>query len=381
MKIAIITDVLGEENNGTTITTKRLIENMRKRNHQVLVVSPSKVKDDDYYQLKKRNFFCFNKYIEKNGVCLAIPDEKILREVISKADVVHIMLPFKTGRAAIKIANELNKPVTTAFHAPAEAITSHLGMKNFKLANEFIYKDFYKNFYKYTNFVHCPSAFIADLIRPRGYNMDLRIISNGVTEMFKKIDAKKPEELKEKFLVLFVGRLSKEKRHDLVIKAVANSKYKDNIQLIFAGDGPLKKSLEKMGSKLPNPPIMQFYKKDKLVEVINYSDLYVHASDIESEAIACLEAISCGKAPIISDSKRSATKSFALTEDNLFKAGDYKDLTKKIDYYYENPDKIKEMEKKYDSYTEQFKIEKSMDEMEKMFYDAINYKEKQLKGE
>ena len=79
MKIAIITDVLGEENNGTTITTKRLIENMRKRNHQVLVVSPSKVKDDDYYQLKKRNFFCFNKYIEKNGVCLAIPDEKILR--------------------------------------------------------------------------------------------------------------------------------------------------------------------------------------------------------------------------------------------------------------------------------------------------------------
>ena len=31
MKIAIITDVLGEENNGTTITTMRLIENMKQK--------------------------------------------------------------------------------------------------------------------------------------------------------------------------------------------------------------------------------------------------------------------------------------------------------------------------------------------------------------
>ena len=128
------------------------------------------------------------------------------------------MLPFKTGRAAIKIANELNKPVTTAFHAPAEAITSHLGMKNFKFANEFIYKDFYKNFYKYTNFVHCPSAFIADLIRPRGYNMDLRIISNGVTEMFKKIDAKKPEELKEKIFSFVCRKIVQRKKARLGYK-------------------------------------------------------------------------------------------------------------------------------------------------------------------
>ena len=30
MKIAIIADVLGQENNGTTITVKRLIDNLKK---------------------------------------------------------------------------------------------------------------------------------------------------------------------------------------------------------------------------------------------------------------------------------------------------------------------------------------------------------------
>ena len=40
MKIAIIADVLGEENNGTTITVKRLIKNLKMRGHEVEVVSP-----------------------------------------------------------------------------------------------------------------------------------------------------------------------------------------------------------------------------------------------------------------------------------------------------------------------------------------------------
>ena len=40
MRIAVIADVLGEENNGTSITVKRLILNLKKRGHEVLVVAP-----------------------------------------------------------------------------------------------------------------------------------------------------------------------------------------------------------------------------------------------------------------------------------------------------------------------------------------------------
>lgn len=371
MKIAIVTDVLGVENNGTTITTKRLIENLKERGHQVNVVSPSKSDEEGYYQLKKRNFYIFNKYVEKNGVCLAIPDKQTITEGIKDADVVHIVLPFKAGKVALKVAKELDIPVTSAFHCQPENVTSHFGLKNFKPANDFIYKRFLKKFYKNIKFVHCPSQFIANEIKKHGYNMDLRVISNGVGPWFKKMEVEKPEELKDKFCILFIGRLSKEKRHDILINAVANSKYKDKIQLIFAGDGPTKQKLIKLGNKLPNKPIFGFYKKEKLVEVINYCDLYVHPSDIEIEAIACIEAITCGKVPIISDSKRSATNAFALSDKNLFKAGDPVDLAKKIDFYIENPEELKKGEEAYCNYAEQFQLSKCIDKMEQMFKDAI----------
>lgn len=376
MKIAIISDVLGEQNNGTSITTKRLIDSMKERGHEVFVVSPLTSNEEGYYSLKKRNFYMFNKYVEKNGVTLAVPNKKLLREIIELVDVVHILLPFKTGKAAIKIAMELNKPFTTAFHAPAETITSHLGLKNFKPANNFIYRRFYNKFYHHAQFIHCPSEFMANEIRTRGYNMDLRAITNGVTPLFRKLDVEKPKHLKDKFVVLFVGRLSKEKRHDLVVDAVLNSKYKDNIQLIFAGHGPLKEKLEKQAKNLPNKLMVEFKPKEELVKLINYSDLYVHASDIESEAIACIEAISCGKTAVISDSPRSATKAFALTDKNLFKAGDYLDLAKKIDYFIENPDVLTEQNALYEKYAESFRIESAMDEMEKMFFDAIKFYKK-----
>lgn len=374
MKIAIVTDVLGEENNGTTITTKRLIENMKKRGHEVLVVSPMSSLEEGYFPLKKRNFFIFNKYVEKNGVTLAVPDKKLLRQVIEQVDVVHILLPFKTGRAALKIANELNKPVTTAFHTQAENVTSHVGLKNFRPANNYIYNRFLRKFYKYANYVHCPSPFIANEIKKHGYNMDLRVISNGVNPIYQKTESEKPAELKDKFCILFIGRLATEKRHDILVNAIKESKYKDRIQLIFAGHGPLRAKIEKLSKDLPNRPIIQFFPKQELVSVINYCDLYVHPSDIEIEAIACLEAITCGLVPVISNSKRSATNAFAISDKNLFDANSPKSLAQKIDYFIENPKEIAQLKEEYCNYATQFNLDLCMDKMEQMFVDAIGAK-------
>ena len=174
------------------------------------------------------------------------------------------------------------------------------------------------------------------------------------------------------------GRYSNEKRQDLLLKAVLHSKYKDKIQVILAGSGPNEKMLAKLGSKLPNKPIMCFLHKDELIKVINFCDLYVHCSDIEIEGIGCMEAISCGIVPVLSDSKNAALYQFALSENNLFKNGDEIDLARKIDYWLDNKKEKDEMSKKYVEFMQDFKIEKCMDKMEEMFAYAIknNKKEK-----
>lgn len=168
-----------------------------------------------------------------------------------------------------------------------------------------------------------------------------------------------------------VGRLSGEKRQDLLIEAAKQSKYADKIQLVFAGNGPMKKHYAKLSETLQNKPIMAFYTKEELKKLLSYTDLYVHTSDAEIEAISCIEAIATGLVPVIAKSDQSATKQFALDERSLFEAGNSTDLTQKIDYWLDNVEEKKKQEKEYAKFAENFKIEKSMKKMEEMFQEEI----------
>ena len=122
---------------------------------------------------------------------------------------------------------------------------------------------------------------------------------------------------------------------------------------------------------------MQLFKKSDLVNVFNYADLYVHPARVELEGIACLEAICCGCPTIVSDSKKSATKGFAVDDRCIFKNNNSSDLAKKIDFFLENEDLRKEIGDKYFQSAKQYNQTTCMDEMEKMFIETIkNHKKK-----
>lgn len=373
MNITVIADVFGEGNNGTSITARRLVDNMKERGHNVTVVSPYDG-GEGFIKLPQRRFIAFNNYINNtNGVCLGAPDDELLRQGIKDADVVHLLLPFKVSRRAIEICREMKIPYTTAFHAQPENISSHVFMQNFTPLNNYFYNRFRRVFYKDAEFIHCPSQFIANQLTKHKYPGQKYVISNGVIPVFQRKKAEKDEALKDKICILFIGRLVGEKRHDLLIKAVKKSKFKDKIQLIFAGNGPKRKKLERMGKSLPNPPIIKLFDKEELCRTINFCDLYVHPSDIEIEAISCIEAFSCGLVPVISDSSRSATNQFALDEKNLFKHGNASSLAKRIDYWLTHDEEKQALGDKYVEYAKQFAIQNCMNRMEQMFYDAIAF--------
>jgi len=99
--------------------------------------------------------------------------------------------------------------------------------------------------------------------------------------------------------------------------------------------------------------------------------LYVHSSDAEIEAIACIEAFKCGLVPVISNSPISATKQFALNDMNLFKKGDYKSLQEKIEYWIEHPQEKEKLSEEYVEYAEQYRIENEVVKLEDVFFQAI----------
>lgn len=370
MKILIVIDQYDNLSNGTTISAKRFVDGLRKDGNEVQILSTGKDEKDKFglrtYWFPK----VIDKYFKANEMVFAKPDEEVMREVFKNQDVIHFYMPFALARKGVKIAEEMHIPHTTAFHVQPENITYAVGLGTNQLINDKIYT-YFRTYYNKFRHIHCPSKFIANQLENHGYTAKLHVISNGVDEDFKYDRKEKPEELKDKFVVTMVGRYSPEKRQDVLIDAIKKSKYSDKIQLILGGKGQCYEKYKEQSKDLKNPPIMQFFAKNDLANILSYTDLYVHSADAEIEAISCLEAIACGNVPIISNSNESATVQFALNDKSLFEHGNSEDLAKKIDYFIENPDYLAKMRKEYAEFANKFRIENSIKLMEEMFEEEI----------
>ena len=374
MKVTVVCDVLGEKNNGTTIAAYNLIESLKKKGHEVRVVCSDEERrgQEGFFVCPTFDFGPLNNYVKKNGVAPAKADMAVLEAALCDVDIIHVMIPFSMGKAAAHYAHEHGIPLTAGFHCQAENVTGHIFLKDVRLAGRIAYRAFYNRVYKYCDGIHYPSRFICDTFEDVVGPTPRYIISNGVAKEFRPVPCEKPEELRDKFTVLFIGRYSPEKSHKVLIDGAALSRYKDKLRLVFAGAGPLEDKLRERAKKRGlNEPVMKFFSREELVKTINTADLYVHPAEIEIEAISCLEAIACGRTPLIADSPRSATRAFALGPNNLFKVNDPADLAKKLDFWIEHPEEREKCSRDYLGYASRFDFDRCMDRMEEMMISVV----------
>ncbi|HHW47014.1 MAG TPA: glycosyltransferase [Clostridiaceae bacterium] len=374
MIITLVVDTFGVNNNGTTISAMRFAKSLAERGHTVRILAcgdpdNSGIDPEHGYELfyvPELVIPIVSRVARKHNTLFAKPVKSVLEKAITGADIVHIYQPWPLGWAAERIARKLGIPSIASFHVQPENITYNIGLGWFPLAAHIVYYLLYFIFYRRFSHIHCPSKFIAAQLRCHGYRARLHVISNGVVPDFCPGPAREKSK-NNLFRILMIGRLSAEKRQDVLIKAVRKSRYEKRIQLYFAGQGPKEKRLRKMGKKLTNPPVFKHYSQKELIELIRSCDLYVHASDVEIEGISCIEAFSCGLVPVISDSKRSATRQFALGVMNLFRAGDASHLAERIDAWIENPHGLIEMGNMYAQYAKNYSLERSVKKIEKVY--------------
>ncbi|KAK8808464.1 hypothetical protein WA158_008365 [Blastocystis sp. Blastoise] len=372
LRIVYVTDNFDADNNGTTISVRRFVETLRSFGHEVRVVSNGREEPDKYVVPSYTKGF-IPWYVKRECMVFAKPDKEVIRKAFEGADVIYFQLPFILGLTALKIANEMHIPVTAGFHCQPENITFNIGLGWCTPLSELIYELFKNMFYKKIGHIHCPTQFLADELKRHHYKGQTHVISNGsYMKKYHPMNIERDPQLQGKFVILMSGRLSTEKRQDLLIHAVEKSKYKNQIQIILAGMGPLQSRYEKMSANLPNKPIIRLFSQEELVYTINMCDLYVHGADAEIESISCIEAFSCGLVPVIANAKKSATKQFALCEYNTFKGGNVDELVERIEFWMEHEELRKEYSAKYVEFAKEFDIVTCGHKMENMFYEAMD---------
>ena len=377
MKILFVLECANQPTNGTTASCIRFAKELEKKGHEVSIIGCDRIMGEAYhryYGLPKYYYPVTDPLIVKGGFLVCKLVYKVLYEAIEGQDVVHLFLPFKLSNVCRLICQEKGIACTTAFHIVPQNVTAAMHLAWSKVINGILLYSFKKYLYNQVKYVHCPSQMAADImIKHKFKNNEPRVFSNGVIPFFKKMDVERPEEYKDKFIVCMSGRLVDEKRQDLIVKAVRKSKYNDKIQVILMGQGTNLKKYQRLAKKLANPIMIKFCTQEEVRNILNYIDLYVHASDYEIEGIAAMEAITCGAVPLISDSKYCATKEFSIDDEHcLFKRGSVKDLRKKIEWFYEHPTELEELRKAYIADSDKYALAHQVDKLEQMFIDAYN---------
>lgn len=381
MKVAIVIDIFHDKGNGTSMSARHLVENLIERGIEVKVLCTNKGQDGEtmdgveFVTFPVQQVPVYQKVIDRQHAWLASPNDDRIRQALQDVDLVHIYMPFFLGTHCARIAHELGKPVLGCYHVSAENITFNAKMKYVPGATVAAYEFLKLIHYKpeWIRDIHCPSRCIASTLMGHMYTQNLHIVSNGYDEHFVPTDnVNIPDSCEDKIIVTSVGRLTEEKRQDLIIRAVAKSKYKHRIVLMLAGKGPKEEEYKALAQKLGVDMRIVFLSQSELVNLLNASYLFVQASDVETESISCLEAIACGTVPVISNARMCATKQFALTEQSEFRKGSASSLATMMDYWIANPKAHDDMKPKYAQFAKRFSLDKSIEYMLQLYDFILN---------
>jgi glycosyltransferase involved in cell wall biosynthesis len=122
--------------------------------------------------------------------------------------------------------------------------------------------------------------------------------------------------------VIYTGRLTREKRVDLLIGAIALLKAeKAGIRCVIIGDGPERERLQQMayehgvGEQVTFTGFLASY--DEMIARMKASRVFAFPSTREGFGIAALEALACGLALVTVDHPQNAAKDFVTPDQGI----------------------------------------------------------------
>lgn len=383
MKVLFIVNLFYAKGNGLSGSARRTVRKLKEAGIDVRVLSGANKNPDGPqpdYVLKDFKVPVFDKLIKKQGYGFTKADKGIIREAVRWADIVHMEEPFGIQVVACKIAKEEGKVITGTYHLHPENCFASIGLQKSHFWNGTTMRIWKRTVFDKCKILQCPTQNVKARLEKWHFKSELRVISNGLVmeDLMTREDEESAIRLSDaKYNVITIGRYSNEKDLKTLIKSMYHCKHAQEIQLIFAGRGPQKKKLQKLADKLVKkgvvkyPPVFGFYRLSELQKISVTADLYIHCAFVEVEGLSCMEAVQIGIVPIIAKGELTATSQFALSDKSVFKERDPIDLANKIDYWLDDDQRRQEEAKKYIGLGNKYNIDYSIQELIKMFNDAL----------
>jgi glycosyltransferase involved in cell wall biosynthesis len=337
LRIAYVTDMFDGVKTGGVISARRFVAALRER-HEVTVLAggPS---GPGLVGLPRFTIPPFGTIMREMGFIFAWPTRSRLEPVLRDADVVHVQFPFWLGIKAARLAREMGTPVVAACHLQPENMLHNIGLRSPWLIDQ-TWRLFISTLYGRADHLVVPTAMGLEELRRRGLTVPADVISNGIPSAFSPGPGEHAPPQPGRFVILAVSRLAREKRLDLIIEAVGRARHAAEIQLVICGRGPEEGRLRSLASALPRPAEFKVVEEADMPGVMRSADLLVHASEIELEGMAVLEALGIGLPALVADAVFSAAARLAISDEFRFPPGDAATLAARIDHLVERPERL-----------------------------------------
>ncbi len=304
MRIIVVSDQYEPMVGGVPTVTRELARGMAERGHSVALVVPSQgwrsgSGADGQARITYRGSVRWPWY---EGMRLGCLPAATARELIASfaPDVAHVHSPLTLGVMARIGARRQRVPVVyTNHYLPDNIRPSHEAPRS-RLFNAVFYR-YVVGFANRCSHVTAPTATALRLLREHGLRTPSRVVSNGV-DTATYSPGPPDGRLSQRYalpggqpLILAVGRLSPEKRLDVLLEAMA--RMRASALLVIAGAGPDEDRLRAHAHRLGVACAVRFLgyvPGPDLPGLYRLADVFAIASEAELQSLTTLEAMATG---------------------------------------------------------------------------------------
>lgn len=370
MRIGLFTDTYTPDINGVVSSIVTLQKELEKNGHDVYVITNHKAakmkKDGNVLRLPGLEL----KWLY--GYKLSTPYHFSAKEEIRKMnlDVIHVHTEFGVGMFGRIVAKYLNVPVVTTYHTMYEDYTHYINrfeLEEVDRVSKKMVSAFSRMISDSAQAVISPSQKTKETLEKYGVKTPIYIIPTGLNfEKFNRenIDMDKVAQIRQQYgiqendqVVVFVGRIAKEKSIDIPIEGFRYVK-NPNAKLMIVGGGPQLSELKDMVKKYQLEDKVIFTDKKTRDEVPLYyacADCFVSASLTETQGMTYIESLAC-ELPVFARPD-DVLDDLVVENDSGFLFDTPQAFAKKLDYFFTLPaeerksfrKRAKEKVVKYDS--------------------------------
>jgi 1,2-diacylglycerol 3-alpha-glucosyltransferase len=301
LRIALFTNNYLPFCGGVTISVETLRRGLEASGHEAWVFGPRLTgAEDASVKVVRYPSIPVATYPE---FALAVPYSRRIERLVSALafDVIHAHHPFLLGPAARRVARRIRRPLIFTYHTRYEKYAHYVPLP-LRLVQAAALR-ISAGFAAQADAVLAPSAVIRDELHARGVRAPIAVVPTGVDlERFRPGDREAARRSlgvgQGEPLVLYVGRLDREKSVDRVLGAFERvASTIPAARLVLVGQGTEAERLRRTAASLPVAERIRFLglrPHDSLAECYQAADVFLFASETETQGLVLAEAAACG---------------------------------------------------------------------------------------